>query len=279
VFLHSRFTPCALTIAGLDPGGGAGIIADLRAFAAAGAFGCAVVAVQTVQSTRGLSRALPVAASLVSAQAEEVLRVQRVRVIKTGALGSRENVRAVADVISRHPKLAVVVDPVLLPSAGHGRLLLPRAVRPLRDKLLPRASLVTPNVVEAETLLGKRISSVREMREAARALVELGPKAALLKGGHFSGERVVDFLAIGDSLHEFGGTRLRLPRLHGGGCTLGSLIAGRLATREGGAFETRLVEAVRWARAVHQRALRTCRDIGTGSRVLVLDTGLDARRG
>jgi hydroxymethylpyrimidine/phosphomethylpyrimidine kinase len=261
--------PCALTIAGLDPGGGAGVAADLRAFARAGAFGCAVVALLTVQSTRGLGRVTPVPSRLVIAQATEVVRHQRVRAIKTGALGSAQNVRALAGWLRVHDDIPAVVDPVLLPSAGHGRLLATRAVAVLKRELLPRARLVTANVPEAEALVGGRILSLADARSAARALVALGARAALVKGGHLGGAEATDVLALGESLHELGGPRLRLSPLHGGGCTLASLIAGRLAVREGASTsDAVLLEAIRWARRVHQRALRAPWDVGGDSLVL-----------
>jgi hydroxymethylpyrimidine kinase/phosphomethylpyrimidine kinase len=261
--------PCALTIAGLDPGGGAGVAADLRAFSAAGVFGCAVVALLTVQSTSGLLETRPVGSRFIISQATEVVRNQRVRAIKTGALGSVGNVRALGAWLAEHQDIPVIVDPVLYPSAGTGRLLVLRAVRALCDVLLPRAWLVTANVPEAETLLRRRIASVKDAGEAARELVTLGARAALVKGGHLTGTLAVDVLALGGSVIELAGQRRRLPPMHGGGCALASLIAGRLARREGGTFEARLLEAVRWARSVHQKALRSPRDVGGNRRVLI----------
>jgi hydroxymethylpyrimidine/phosphomethylpyrimidine kinase len=260
--------PCALTIAGLDPGGGAGIAADLRAFAAAGAFGCAVVALLTVQSTSGLGATRSVSSHLVVSQATEVLRHQDVRVVKTGALGSFENVRAVAAWLGGRRAIPAVVDPVLLPSAGRGRLLAARAIGALKNELLPRATLVTANVPEAEALLGRRILSVAHTREAALALVDLGARGALVKGGHLTGERAVDVLALGSSVFELSAPRLVLPPVHGGGCILASLIAGRLAVTEG-TLDARLLAAVRWAKRVHQKGLRSLRDVGGDRRVLV----------
>jgi len=269
---RATLTPCVLTIAGLDPGGGAGIAADLRAFAAAGAFGCAVVALLTVQSTSGLTATRSVPHAFVISQASEVVRHQRVRAIKTGALGSVANVHALAAWLAGYPEIPVIVDPVLLPSAGTGRLLATRAVHVLRDELLPRATLVTANVPEAETLVGRTIGSPDDAREAALSLVALGARAALVKGGHLAGAMAVDVLALGRSVYELRSPRQRLPPLHGGGCTLAALIAGRLAATERGADRAergRLLEAVRWARRVHQRALRSPRDVGGDRRVLV----------
>jgi hydroxymethylpyrimidine kinase/phosphomethylpyrimidine kinase len=268
--------PCALTIAGLDPGGGAGVAADLRAFTAAGAFGCAVVALLTVQSTSGLRETHPVRSHLVISQATDVVKHQRVRAIKTGALGSVGNVRALGAWLAKHQDIPVIVDPVLLPSAGVGRLLAARAVRALRDDLLPRASLVTANIQEAETLLGCRILSVGDAREAARGLVALGATAALVKGGHLENGKhaaeglAVDVFALGSAVLELATRRLSLPPMHGGGCVFASLVAGRLATTQRGPLDARLLEAVRWARRMHQRALRAPTDVGGDRRVLVL---------
>jgi len=266
---HAKKMSCALTIAGLDPGGGAGILADLRGFAAAGAFGCAIASLLTVQSTSGLRSSRPVAGSLIIEQANVVVRDQRLRAVKIGALGSIENVRAVAAWLGRHTDLPAVVDPVLLPTAGRGRLLEAGAVGVFKAELLPRAALITANVPEAEALLDRRVLSAADARDAALGLVALGAHAALVKGGHLTEKSAVDVLAVGRRIFEFGSPRLRLPALHGGGCALASLIAGRLAVGRGGADDARLVEAVRWARRAHQRALRSPIDVSGVARVLV----------
>jgi hydroxymethylpyrimidine/phosphomethylpyrimidine kinase len=268
--MRERRLDCALAIGGLDPGGGAGVVADLRAFHAAGVFGCAVVAVQTVQSTDGLEEALPVRPSLVVRQADLVVRVERVRAIKLGALGSSANVRAIARWLGDPRDLPVVLDPVIAPTLGSGRLLTSRAMHPLRDLLLPRATLVTANAHEAADLTGLRVHTVDDARRAARALVELGAKAALVKGGHLdeSGP-VIDVLAFrsGKAL-ELEGARLRLPRMHGGGCVLASLIAGLLA-RTSGRGDASIASAVRRGRVIHQRALAMAADVGGRARVLL----------
>ena len=255
---------CALSIAGLDPGGGAGIAADLRAFHAAGAFGCAVVAVVTVQSTSGLVAARPLRAAEVVAQAREVLLNQRVRAIKTGALGSAANVRAVAQLLSRHAGIPAVIDPVMLPSRGRSRLLVERGLRDLRALLLPRAALVTANAPEAEALTGMRVTSTAEAADAATKLVRLGARAALVKGGHLAGKDAVDVLAVDGRLHELALPRARTAPLHGTGCVLASLIAGRMASRPADS----LLAHVRWAKRVHHAAILDARDIGGTARVL-----------
>jgi hydroxymethylpyrimidine/phosphomethylpyrimidine kinase len=267
---------CVLAIGGLDPGGGAGLAADLRAVGAAGAFGCAAIAVITVQSTAGLRGVTPIAPRDVTAQAREVLRHQRVRAIKTGALGTEANVRAVADLVARHPGVPAIVDPVLAPTRGRARLLAERALEAMRRALLPRAALVTANAPEAEALTGGRVSNVSEAHDAALALCKLGARAALVKGGHLTGTQAIDVLAIqadrGHDAIEMRAKRLRLPPIHGGGCTLAALIAGRVAVDRRtwhGADAAVVIDAIRWAKRVHHRLLAGARDVGGPMRVLV----------
>ncbi len=255
---------CALAIAGLDPGGGAGIAADLRAFAAAGVFGCAAVAVVTVQSTAGLRAARALPAREVLAQAREVLARQRVGAIKTGALGSAANVRAVAGLLARHPEIPAVVDPVMLPSRGAARLLAARAVDALRDALVPRASLVTANAPEAEALTGLRVATLDEAADAARAIVLLGARAALVKGGHLRGRDAVDVLAMDGQIFGLAMPRAKAGALHGTGCVLASLIAGRIAARPADALHAQ----IRWAKRVHHAAIVAAYEVGAGARVL-----------
>lgn len=270
--------PCALTIGGLDPGGGAGIAADLRAFHAAGVFGCAAVAVVTVQSTAGLRSARPIAARHLAAQAEEVLSNQRVRAVKVGALGSRENVLAVARVLSRadRRRLPLVVDTPIRPTRGTALLLAPDARAAMREALMPHATLVTLNLEEVRTLLGQRVRTVSEAHDAARALVRSGPRAVLVKGGHMTGPLAIDVLAIDDEVIELRARRLTLPTIHGTGCTFAALVAGRLAgaearwglSAERSADRGALLSAVRWAKRVHHAALTRVADVGRGMRVI-----------
>lgn len=263
----ARAVPCVLAIGGLDPGGGAGILADGRAIARAGAFPCAAVSILTVQSTRGVRSATPVGTAELIAECNEVLAAQRVRAIKIGALGSEKNVQAIGELLAHHPRVPVVVDTVMLPTRGRARLLEGRAVSMLRERVLRRASLVTANAPEAEVLTGRRIADLDEAREAALALLALGPEAALVKGGHLSGAEAVDVLALraGERTRvvELRAPRLRLSPVHGGGCALASLVAGRIATGRP------LLAAVRWAKEVHHAALRAAVDVGGELRVLL----------
>lgn len=258
-----------LAIAGLDPGGGAGVAADLRAFSAAGVFGCAAVAVNTIQSTAGLVASLPVEARLLRRQLDELASHQRIDVVKIGALGSAPNIHVVATWLRRHPRLPAVVDPVLLPSAGKARLLASGGLRALREELIPRAALVTANRPEAEAISGRSVRNVEDAGRAALAIVASGARAALVKGGHFRGREAVDVLAVGGRVLPLSAPRLALPPLHGGGCVLAALIAGRLAVDADGSLDERIVRAVRWARRAHRRALRASWDVGGPRRVLV----------
>ena len=271
--------PTALTIAGLDPSGGAGIAADLRAFAAAGAWGAAVCAALTVQSTRGVRAVRAVSTKLVLAQAEEVLADARVLAIKTGALGSAANVRAVARLIEAHPEIPAVVDPVMIPSRNTGksagaRLDGPGSI-PALQRLARAATLVTPNLAEASALLGGvTILTDDDARDAAVALVEGGAHAVLVKGGHGTGAEAVDWLIVGAQTKRvvrIARPRRKTPPLHGTGCTLASLIAGRLAAKSTGRMPgvDELVAAVRWARGRLDAAIGA--PLTTGRGLLVLD--------
>lgn len=263
---------CALAIGGLDPGGGAGLAADLRAFEAAGAFGCAAAAVLTVQSTAGLRTVRALAAREVVAQATEVLRHQRVRAVKVGALGSEANVRAVARLLARHAQVPLVVDTPMAATRGRARLLTARAVAALRDELLPRATVVTVNTDEAGVLTGERVRTVGEAHDAALALARLGPMAVVVKGGHLtaSDATATDVLVVGGEVVELRARRIPGSAVHGTGCTFASLVAGRLAVRTATRVKSEtVVDAVQWAKRVHHAALERALDVGGTMRVLV----------
>lgn len=254
---------CVLAIGGLDPGGGAGILADARAIGRAGAFACAAASLLTVQSTSGVRTVTPVPAKELIAECTEVLRNQDVRAIKVGALGSEENVRKVGELLAIHKDIPSVVDTVMLPSRGRARLLDEDGIRVMKDKLLRRATLVTANAPEAAALTGKRVTRLAEAEAAAREIAELGPKAVLLKGGHLSGDEAVDLLFVDGEITKLRAKRLKLRApVHGGGCALASLIAGRL-TRDA------LPDAVAWAKRKHHEALEHAIDIGGDMHVLV----------
>jgi hydroxymethylpyrimidine/phosphomethylpyrimidine kinase len=260
-----------LAIGGLDPGGGAGILADARAIHRAGAFPCAALAVLTVQSTSGLRGATAVGHRELIAECTEVVKNQHVRALKVGALGSEENTRAVADFLAIHREVPAVVDTVMLPTRGQSRLLDERAVASLRDRVLPRAAVVTVNAPEAEVLTGERVTRADEAKAAVRTLLGLGPRAVLLKGGHLGGPEAVDYLGVagGERILALRAPRLAIPAFHGGGCILASLVAGRIAVK-GGATAPSLVSAVRWAKKLHHESLRATRDVGGDLRILLI---------
>ncbi|MDB4941997.1 MAG: Phosphomethylpyrimidine kinase [Labilithrix sp.] len=274
---EKRKLPCVLTIGGLDPGGGAGILADARAVLHAGAFPAAALAVLTVQSTSGMRGATPVARAELIAECTEVVKHQRVRAIKVGALGSDDNAAAVGDFLAIHRDLPAVVDTVMVPTRGRARLLEEKGVAVLRDRVLTRAALVTVNAPEAEVLTGRRVTRLDEAHDAVHALLDLGVRSVLLKGGHLGGKKAVDVLGIAGKkkpdVVELKATRLDLPPFHGGGCVLASLIAGRLAVSDEAVaadLGAALLEAVTWAKKEHHAALGRLRDVGGDLKVLVL---------
>lgn len=265
----------ALTVAGLDPSGGAGITADLRGFRAAGVWGASVCAVLTVQSTKGLVEAHAVPAQVVRASAVQCLVDLDVRAMKSGALGSEENVRAVAELFAECRQIPSIVDPVMAPTRAlaAGARLDGSASNDAVWALVRAATLVTPNADEASALLGRTIRTEEEARAAAEDLVRAGARAVLLKGGHIdSGDRAIDWLATPRAVVPIARKRRASPPLHGTGCTLSALIAGRLAARAGKAAKAvpddELLAAIRWARSALDRALRTPLAIGGGARVL-----------
>ncbi|MDP9034774.1 MAG: hydroxymethylpyrimidine/phosphomethylpyrimidine kinase, partial [Myxococcota bacterium] len=218
----------------------------------------------------GLVRVRALGPSDLVAQASEVLRHQRVRAIKIGALGTAANVRAIAGLLRLHRDVPVVLDTPMLPTRGRARLLAVDALSALGQALLPRATLVTANVAEAQALLGEDVRTVSEAHDAARALRRTGARAVLVKGGHMEGPSAIDVLAIGDEVIELRARRLVLPPLHGTGCTFASLIAGSLAGRNDALLDDEaIVAAIRWAKRVHHAVLARSVDVGDGGRVLV----------
>jgi hydroxymethylpyrimidine/phosphomethylpyrimidine kinase len=216
----------ALTIAGSDSGGGAGIAADLKTFHALGVHGCLALTALTAQDTCGISSAHDVPPAFVREQIARVAGDLGVDAAKTGMLGSEAVVRVVAEAVEAFGIGPLVVDPVLGATTGRA-LLEPRAVHVLVERLLPLARVVTPNLAEAGTLLGRKITSLAGMREAARDLHELGPGAVLVTGGHLEGDPV-DVLYDGTELTELTGPRVE-GGTHGSGCTLSAAIAAHLA--------------------------------------------------
>jgi hydroxymethylpyrimidine/phosphomethylpyrimidine kinase len=219
----------ALTIAGSDSSGGAGIQADLKTFAALGVYGLSAVTAVTAQSTVGVTAFTALPADLVTAQIETVAGDMTIHATKVGMLATAAIVEAVAAAIEELDLPLVVVDPVMLSSAGQ-RLLDADGIVALSSTLLPRTRLVTPNLPEAEVIGGGRIASMSDVRDAARRIHDLGATAVLVTGGHATyGADIVDVLFDGGVFHEFRTPRIDTPDRHGTGCTLASAIAAQLA--------------------------------------------------
>ena len=250
-------TPVALTLAGSDSSGGAGIQADLKTFTVLGVYGASVLTALTAQNTRGVSAILPVPPEFVTQQIDAVAGDLKIAAVKTGMLNDRATVLAVVAGVRRHRLGPLVVDPVMVATSGD-MLLQPDAVEAVRRELLPLADIVTPNLLEAARLLDRSpAADEAEMVAQAQSLLALGPKAVLLKGGHGEGIDAVDILVV----RGLAPVRLALPRIdtantHGTGCTLSAAIAAGLA--QGESLTDAVTAAKRFVHAVLEagRALK-----------------------
>ncbi|MBM3567271.1 MAG: bifunctional hydroxymethylpyrimidine kinase/phosphomethylpyrimidine kinase [Alphaproteobacteria bacterium] len=224
--------PNVLSIAGSDPSGGAGIQADLKTFAAHGAYGCAVLTALTAQNTKGVDGVHPVPPAFVAAQIDCLFADLRIDAVKIGMLGSSETIDVVAAAIRRHRPPIVVLDPVMVAKSGD-RLLSEDAVGGLRRTLLPMSTVLTPNLDEAGVLLD-RAQTIKQgdMKEIAKALHRLGPRWIYLKGGHLPGTKCPDLAFDGTVVTTLPGRRIQTRNTHGTGCTLSAAIAARLARGE-----------------------------------------------
>ncbi len=218
----------ALTIAGSDSGGGAGIQADLKTFAAFGVYGTSAIAALTAQNTERVTRVYEIPTDMVVAQIDAVADDIRIDAVKTGMLASAEIVRAVVGAIRARGWTDVVVDPVMTAKSGD-LLLAPESVESVRSALLPCARVITPNRPEAEVLSGRRVTTTADARDAARALHAVSGAAVVVKGGHFEGPTLVNVLFDGHELFEFATERIATRHTHGTGCTFASAIAAGLA--------------------------------------------------
>jgi hydroxymethylpyrimidine/phosphomethylpyrimidine kinase len=217
-----------LSIAGSDSGGGAGVQADLKTFAALGCFGTTAITALTAQNTLGVRSIHAVPLQILADQIDAVAEDIGIDAVKIGMLHSAPTVQTVSAALDRHGLRRVVLDPVMVATSG-AKLLADDALDAMRTRLLPRATIATPNLPEAELLLGTRIDSIEAMREAANALRASGADAVLLKGGHLQGgAEVVDILVDASGTHTITHPRLAL-EAHGTGCTLASAIAARIA--------------------------------------------------
>jgi hydroxymethylpyrimidine/phosphomethylpyrimidine kinase len=257
----STGTPRALTIAGSDSGGGAGIQADLKTFAAFGVYGTSALTAVTAQNTVGVTAVHPLPADLVTAQVEAVAADIGCDAVKTGMLATSAIVEAVVAAVEALDLPNLVVDPVMVAKSGD-RLLDDDAVHAVRASLIRVARVVTPNVPEAEVLAGMSIASLDEMREAARRIAALRPAAVVLKGGHLAGPEVVDLLYERGRFVEITGPRIAGRHTHGTGCTFAAAIAAGLARGRP------LEQAVRDARAYVVGAMSRGIDVGRGHQPL-----------
>lgn len=223
----SKHTPRVLVIAGSDSSGGAGIQADIKTITALGGYATTAITAMTVQNTKGVQEILPVAPVFIEAQITAVLGDIGTDAIKTGMLATKGVVEAVAANLPMD--IPVVIDPVMVATSGDS-LLDDEAVISLREKLIPKATLLTPNIPEAEVLTGLQINNEADMKAAGEALLKLGAGAVLIKGGHIEGDEIRDLLITPEGVHEFRHKRIKSPHTHGTGCTLSSAIALGLAS-------------------------------------------------
>ncbi len=248
--------PCALTIAGSDSSGGAGIQADLRTFAALQVYGTSAITAVTSQNTQEVRAVQALPPDFVASQIDAVLDDLPIRAAKTGMLANAPIIAAVARAL-RTTDIAVVVDPVMISKSG-AALLADDAVAAMIELLLPRAALVTPNLPEASRLVGFDVVTPVDQERAAKALVAMGAAAALVKGGHAAGDPT-DVLYDGRELHRFTSARVQTRHTHGTGCTYAAAIAAHLARGAG------LVDAVARSRAYVVRAIETAPGLGRGA--------------
>jgi hydroxymethylpyrimidine kinase/phosphomethylpyrimidine kinase len=255
------FQPVVLSIAGVDPSGGAGVLADIKTFAAFGCYGAAAITSLTFQNTLGVFGSANQSGETVRRQIEPVIEDLDIAAIKTGMLPSAEVISEIAALIGEHSLPAPVVDPVVRSTSGFD-LIDDAALTALIQQLFPLARIVTPNIAEAERITGLKIDSNDDIASAARRIRELGARNVLIKGGHFQGESARDFLFEGDKMIVFSEPWIDSTATHGTGCTLSSAIAANLA------LGRELTEAILIAKTFVTEAIRTSPMIGHGHQSL-----------
>ena len=250
--------PIALTIAGSDSSGGAGIQADLKTFAAFGVYGASVITALTAQNTRGVTGIHPVPPAFVTAQLDAVFDDLDIAAVKIGMVAELAIIKAIAAALARWTPRHVVLDPVMVASSGE-RLLSAEALASLRNHLIPRATLVTPNLPEAAALLNESLApDEATIREQGRRLLAMGARAVLIKGGHGQGEESIDYLFNGGGVIALPAPRIATANTHGTGCSLSSAIAAGLARGE------TLESAVRHAKTWITAAIAAADRLGVG---------------
>ncbi|MGV3489199.1 MAG: bifunctional hydroxymethylpyrimidine kinase/phosphomethylpyrimidine kinase [Tuberibacillus sp.] len=246
-----------LTIAGSDSSGGAGIQADLKTFSALGVFGMSVITAVTAQNTLGVYGVQEIARDLIEEQIDAIYKDIPTDFVKIGMLSNNEAIEAITKKLEHYQPRCIVLDPVMISKSGYS-LLQPTAKGALVTMLLPLAEIITPNLPEASVLVGENIASVSDMEKAAKQLVKMGPRAALVKGGHLDGEPV-DVLFDGNEIHYLKGKRIDTKNTHGTGCTLSSAICAELAK----GFS--MLDAVANAKNYIQGAIAHALDLGSGA--------------
>jgi hydroxymethylpyrimidine/phosphomethylpyrimidine kinase len=252
-----RPTPVALTVAGSDSGGGAGIQADLKTFAALGVYGVSAITAVTAQNTRGVSAVEALSPGIVSAQIAAVVEDFPVAALKTGMLANAGIIGAIARVLRVSRVGPLVMDPVMVAKSGD-RLLDADALAALTRELLPLAAVVTPNLPEAEVLTGMEVRTLEDQREAARRIVGLGARAVVVKGGHSPSADIVDVLFDGQTFTEFRAERVPGTSTHGTGCTFSAAITAQLALGRS------IQEAIPLAQVYVATAIRNAPGLGHG---------------
>ena len=253
---HNQTPPIVLTIAGFDPSAGAGIAADLKTFSAHRCYGVAAITAMTVQSTQGVKSVHDTPAAELRAQLDALLDDVKIAAIKIGMLGHRGNAVVVAEFLDRAGVEHVVLDPVMKSTSGDKDLIDAGGIKYIGEELLKRATVVTPNISEAEILSGISIKDHASMEAAARKIVERGARAVVIKGGHM--EKAVDVLFDGTEVLDFGGDHIKSENTHGSGCTFASAIAAQLACGRP------LRESVLLAKAYVTKAIEKGYAIGKG---------------
>ena len=244
-----------LTIAGFDPSGGAGISADLKTFAANNCYGVAAITALTVQNTQGVSEVRPIEGALLKASIQAVMSDGRVKALKIGMLSNRANAEVVREVLDANPLLPSVLDPVARSTSGK-ELIDAEGLDYLRNELLSRVTLITPNLEEAAALSGLKVENVEGMKAAAQRLVEMGAHAVVVTGGHL--DKAIDVFWDGFGCQTFVGDRIKPDTVHGTGCTFSSAIAANLA------LGRQLADAIVMAKAYVTEAIRKAYSVGPG---------------
>jgi hydroxymethylpyrimidine/phosphomethylpyrimidine kinase len=247
--------PVLLTIAGFDPSGGAGIVADLKTFAAHGCYGVAAITAITVQNTQSVDDVHPIEPRVLKECMRGLFTDTSIKAVKVGMLATRANAAVIHEVLEANPWLPSVLDPLVRSTSGYDLIDAP-GLEFVRDHLLRRASVVTPNLHEAAALTGMTVQNLEEMKAAAQKLRDRGARAVVVTGGHL--ERPMDVFADGSGLQTFAGDRVKPENIHGAGCTFSSAIAAHLGQGR------QLAEAIVLAKAYVTEAIKKAYPVGSG---------------